>query len=314
MKTLAAFTLSFFALSAVAQQSAPVAAPHPAATDSQKIVATVNGELITRAKLDSLYAGIGSQLRVQYERSGGKMAFLDNYVAKRLMIQEALKSGFDKRPEVQQALEAARESALFDRYIRDVITPQTITGADVRKYYDEHMTEFATPEMVKVRHIVITTNGKSKDQALLAIRSAAAEIRRNLPDPRDPRAQTDGEKQILISRFAEAARKYSEDGSAQAGGDLGWQAKGVLDPKFEDAAFHIEPGRVSGAIETSFGFHLILVEEKKPAGTRSFAEVQNDIREFVTAQRAAEVMGSVKRLTNELRASSKVSLYPENVQ
>ena len=75
-----------------------------------------------------------------------------------------------------------------------------------------------------------------------------------------------------------------------------------------------KPMTMSGIVESQFGYHLIFVEGKKPAGTESFAEAKADIREFLMAQRAADVMGTVKRLTNELRASSKVAFYPENVK
>ncbi len=279
--------------------------------DSQKIVATVNGEVITKAKLDALYSNMGTQMRAQYEKAGGKMAFLDNYVAKRLLIQEAVKSGFDQKPEVRASLDAARESALFDRYVRDIVGAQIVTEGDLRKYYDEHKSDFATPEMVKVRHIVMTPQGKTKEQALQKIQQIASEIRQGVPGAV---TQTAEAGRILLSRFGEAAQKYSEDGAAPSGGDLGWQSRGSLDPKFEEAAFNIKAGVMSGVIETSFGYHLIFVEDKKPAGTQPYEAVRADIREFLLAQRAADVLGSVKRLTNELRASSKVALFPENMQ
>ena len=105
-RIITVLVLTLIATVAVAQQPAK---------EAEKIVATVNGEVITKAKLDMLYANMNSQMRAQYDRAGGKMAFLDNYVAKRLLLQEAAKSGFDQRPEVQAAAEAAKESALFDR-------------------------------------------------------------------------------------------------------------------------------------------------------------------------------------------------------
>jgi peptidyl-prolyl cis-trans isomerase C len=281
------------------------------ADESQKIVATVNGEVITKAKLDALYANMGVQMRSQYEKAGGKMAYLDNYVAKRLLIQEAIKSGFDQKAEVRATLEAARESALFDRYIRDVVAADIVTESDLRKYYDEHKSDFATGEMVKVRHIVVMPQGKTKEQALQKIQQVVAEIRQGV---RGEMAKTPEGERILLSRFGEAARKYSEDGSASSGGDLGWQSRGSLDAKFEEAAFNMKTGVMSGIIETSFGYHLIFVEDKKSAGTLPFEEVRADLREFLLSQRAADVMGTVKRLTNELRASSKVALFPENVR
>lgn len=307
--TLMAAVTLFAATAAFAQATT---APAPAATpDDQKIVAVVNGELITRAKLDALYNGMTAQMRAQYDRSGGKMAFLDNYVAKRLLIQEALKSGFDKRPEVQGAMEAAKESALFDRYVKDVVAAPIVTDAEVRKYYDEHKSDFGVPEQAKVRHIVISWNNKPQPQAMDIIKQVATEIRAGAPSPRDETAES---QKILLARFEAAARRYSEDGSAPSGGDLGWVSKGSLDKNFEEAAFNMKPMTMSGIVESQYGYHLILVEDRKPAGLEPFDEAKADIREFLITQHSADLMGSVKRLTNELRASSKVSFYPENVK
>ena len=294
-----------FATAAFAQPATP------AASEDQKIVAVINGEVVTRPKLDALYNSMTAQMRAQYERSGGKMAFLDNYVAKRLLLQEAMKSGFDKRPEVQGAIEAAKESAIFDRYVKDVVAAPIVTEAGLRKYYDEHKSDFATTDTAKVRHIVITWNNKSKPEAMDLIKRAATEIRAGAPSLRDPSPEA---KQILLSRFTAAARKYSEDGVAQSGGDLGWVAKGTLDKNFEDAAFNMAPMTISGIVESQFGYHLIFVEATKPAGTQPYEDVRADLREFLITQHSADLMGAVTRLTNELRANSTIAFYPENVK
>ncbi len=294
------------AFASLAQTSAPAVN-----ADDQKIVAVINGEVITRAKLDELYSGIGAQMRAQYERSGGKMAFLDNYLAKRLLIQEAIKSGFDKRLDVQGAMEAAKESALFDRYVKEVVAAPIVTDAEVREYYDEHKSDFAQPEQVKVRHIVITWNNKPKQDAMDLIKRVAVEIRSGAPSPRDRSPENE---KVLLARFSAAARRYSEDGAAQAGGDLGWVSPGSLDKNFEAAAFALEPMSMSGIVESQYGYHLIFVEARKPAGTQPFEEAKGDIREFLINQHSADLMGAVKRLTNELRLSSKISFYPENIK
>lgn len=293
------------AIAAVAQPAAPARA------EDQKIVAVINGDVITRTQLDALYNNMAPQMRAQYERAGGKMAFLDNYVAKRLLVQEAMKSGFDKRPEVQSAIEAAKESAIFDRYVKDVVAAPVITEAEMRKYYDEHKADFAVPESAKIRHIVVTWNNKTKPDAMDIIKRAATEIRAGAPSLRDPSPEA---KQILLSRFMAAARKFSEDASAQSGGDLGWVSRGTLDKNFEDAAFNMSPGTISGIVESQFGYHLILVEGTRPAGTQRYEDIRGDLREFLIAQHSADLMGSVTRLTNELRARSKVAFFPENVK
>jgi peptidyl-prolyl cis-trans isomerase C len=299
------------ALPALAQAQSAAAVP-----DSQKPVAVVNGETITAGKLNALYAHLGVQMRDQYEKNGGKAAFLENYLRKRLVIQEALKAGFDKKADVQAEMEAAKESALFDRYVRDVVSANIVTDAAARKYYDEHPDEFTTQEQAKVRHIVITaqssgTMARSRDQALERIKMVSAELHTaNIIHGADPATAA----RLRLAHFIELAKKYSEDGVGPQGGDLGWVQKGQLDPKFEEAAFKLEKNVPSGIVETPFGYHLIWVEDRKPAGVQSFEEVKPVLREYLMTQHAADVVTNVSRLTNELRSSSKVSVFPENIK
>ena len=310
-RTLSAVIAALFALPLCAQ------APTPQTDDGSRVVAIINNEKVTQSKLDQMYSRAGAQMRSEYDKNGGKAAFLDNYIRKRLLIQEAVKTGFDKRADVQSAMESAKEGALFDRYVRDIVAAPIITDADVRKYYDEHPSEFARSEMVKVRHLVVVGNGagpnpKTKERAMELIQQIAGELLQKNAFP--PGVDPVGAARIRLSNFAEAARRYSEDGSAPAGGDLGWNGKGGLDPTFEEAAFNMRPGVVSGIIETRFGYHLIFVEDKKPAGQASFDEVKANIREFLFAQRAADVMEMVTKLTNELQSKSKLAVYPENIK
>jgi len=295
------------AVSAAAQQN-----------EAQKPVAVVNGETITAQKLDQLYTRMGAQMRQQYEKAGGKPAFLDNYIKKRLLVQEALKAGFDKRPDVQADVEASKEAVIFDRYVRDVVSESVVNDAAVRQYYDQHSDEFATPERIHVRHIVVTATdagpgAKSKEQALEIIKALAGQLHesnfasRSLKDPK-------AAEQLRINQFKQLARQYSEDASGANGGDLGWVTKGQLDPDFEAAAWALKPGMPSGIVETKFGYHLILVDEKQSMGVESFQEAKASIREFLMSQHASEVMETVTRLTNELRANSKVAVYPENIR
>jgi parvulin-like peptidyl-prolyl isomerase len=87
-----------------------------------------------------------------------------------------------------------------------------------------------------------------------------------------------------------------------------------MDAAFEEAAFGVRPGTLSGIVESAYGYHLIFVEAKKPAGTEPFDAVQGDLREMLIAQQTTAVVDSLKRLTNELRASSKIATFPENIE
>jgi Parvulin-like peptidyl-prolyl isomerase len=266
-----------------------------------------------------MYVNLNAQMRKQYDDNGGKGAFLENYIRKRLLIQEAVKSGFDKRPDVTAAIESARESTLFDRYVRDVVAAPIVTDSETRSYYDAHPDDFATPEKVHVRHIVITdiASGpaqKTKEDALARIEKVVAAIRAS--DVLSAQGTTDPATlaHFRVVHFSEAAKKYSEDGSAESGGDLGWIVKGQSDPEFEKAAWNMKPGTLSGIIHTKFGYHLILVEDRQPVGTEPFESVQSTIREYLLTQKAPDVMGIVTRLTNELRANSRISTFSENIK
>jgi peptidyl-prolyl cis-trans isomerase C len=321
-RTLLLLSLAVLALPLVAQETPAANAPSVTTTaaaspTADPIVAILNGETITASKLDSMYARLAPAMREQYNATGGKAGFLDNYLRKRLLVQEALKAGFDKKPDVQAEMETAKESALFDRYVRDVVSSQVVKDSDVKKYYDEHPDEFTTPERVKVRHIVIIGNGagphpKSNEQALEAIKKVATELhaKSGSVHAADPAAAA----RIRGSYFAEMARKYSEDGAAETGGDLGWVVKGQLDPQFEAAAFKLDPGVPSGIVETRFGYHIILVEAREPAGHESYERVKPVLREYLLTQHATEVMATVTQLTNQLRATSKIAIYPENIR
>ena len=102
MKCFLALSLVIAALPVAAQEKPAPA--HPA-----KQVAILNGEIITAERLDHLWNNMGVAIRDQYEKAGGKAAFLENYLRKRLVIQEAIKSGFDKRPDVIADIDSARD-------------------------------------------------------------------------------------------------------------------------------------------------------------------------------------------------------------
>jgi EpsD family peptidyl-prolyl cis-trans isomerase len=312
---------SAFAQQAPAAQSAPAPQSTAAAVadDSKRPVAVVNGETITVEKLNRMYANLNTQMRANYDQNGGKGALLENYIRKRLLLQEAFKTGFDKRPEVVATVESARESALFDRYVRDVVAAGIVTDKDVHDYYTSHPDDFATPEKVHVRHIVVAvTNAgpapKTESQALDKISKIAAELRAEDVSTAMGKPDLATLVKLRIAHFADAAKKYSEDGSAESGGDLGWMSKGQLDPGFEAAAWGLKPGVISGIVHTKFGYHLILVEGKEPAGMEPFDAVKNGVREYLMTQKATDVVNAVARLTNELKANSRISVFPENIK
>ena len=312
MKRLATLLLVAGASLPILAQQQP-ASPKP----QDKIVAQINGETITQSQLNDLYDSLNFQVRQQYERAGGKAAFLDNYARKRLLLQEAMKSGFDKRPEVQEAVNAAKESALFDRYIKEVVSQQIVTDEMVRKYYDDHHDDFNEPEQVKAYHIIVMYNGtgpkpKTKEEAKAEIEKVAHELHERAKEMTPVNEAQRG--RLMLTAFNDAAKKYSEDGTAEHGGDLGWFGRGKMDKTFEDVTFGLKPGTMSEPFETRFGYHIVFVEGHKAPRVTPFDEEKQSIREKLIGEHTGDIMQTVQRLTDELKSSSKVALYPENIR
>jgi peptidyl-prolyl cis-trans isomerase C len=305
-----------FTIALIAAAALPLLAQQ-AANGDDKIVATLNGETIRQSQLDRMYNGLSVQMRGQYDQAGGKEKFLEVYLSKRLLIQEALKQGFDKRPEVQQAIDAAKESTLFDRYVRDVVASSIVTEQMVREYYANNPDQFGEPEKVKARHIIIMYNGagpkpKSKDTAAVQIENIAQRLGEQAWKVKD--ADKAAQAKAFEQNFIAAAKEYSEDGVGKDGGELGWFAAGTMDPKFDEIAFATPPGTMSKPFETRYGYHLVFVEDHKPAGKVPYEEARTAIREKLLSEHTAQIMTAVQQFSNQLRNDSKVAVFPDNIQ
>jgi peptidyl-prolyl cis-trans isomerase D len=123
---------------------------------------------------------------------------------------------------------------------------QSITEAEARAWYDSHTSEFRVGEQAVVDYVRVSKAATALD---------SSEARQDLEDIRT--AVLEG------TDFAEEARHWSDDPSADRGGDLGFFARGEMVPEFDQVAFSLEPGQVSEVFATPFGYHLVKVEEKK---------------------------------------------------
>ena len=152
----------------------------------------------------------------------------------------------------------------------------TVTDQDLQVYYDQHRDEYRVPEQVKVSHILIKTplpapGAREDEKAVAAARAKAEGVLKEVKAGGD---------------FAKLAEKYSEDpGSAKSGGELGWIGRGRTVPEFEKAAFSLGKGQTSDLVKSSYGFHIIHVEDKQAAHLKTLAEVKSEIEEKVKQQK-----------------------------
>jgi peptidyl-prolyl cis-trans isomerase D len=155
----------------------------------------------------------------------------------------------------------------------EVLRPtMTVTPAEVEAEYRNNMARFATPEQVRASHILFKTEGK--DAA--AVEKAAQAVLARVGAGED---------------FAALAKQFSEDTSAANGGDLDFFVHGGMVKPFSDAAFGQDVGEVSGLVKSEFGFHIIKTTDKRPATTRTLAEVRPQLEDqikFAKAQTEAQ--------------------------
>ena len=178
------------------------------------------------------------------------------------------------------------------RYV--VIDPDQVRAevkvdeAELRQYYAQHLSDYRVPDRVRVAHILFKTTGKSPAE-VATIEKTAADVLNQI------RAG---------GNFGELAKKYSEDSTAQAGGELGWLVHQQTVPEFDSMAFSLKPGEVSGLVKTVYGIHILKVEEKETAHLQTFEEVRNSIEVEIMKQRVADAQAKLATtLETQLKAN-----------
>lgn len=192
----------------------------------------------------------------------------NNLIIRRALAAKAHAEGLDKDPAIQAAIRIARDRVLSDALFAkmDAANKPSTQAVDklAQANYKSNPTRFERPAETSARHILIkaeTPDAKAKAEKILAQLKGGAD-------------------------FATVAREVSEDpGSATAGGELGYQPKGAMVAPFEAAVAKLEkPGDLSEPVETQFGYHIIKLEGRRPAGIRSYDEVKVVLRREVEAK------------------------------
>jgi len=275
--------------------------PLLAAHVEDRIVAVVNSDLIMLSDVKRELAP--EQARISRQHRGDELAqrlqmaeymALTKMIERRLQLQEAKARGVDvSDQEVKQAVEQMKRQGetvdtsnpLNARNVRDQLTLLKVVDREVRsgvmvgdsdmkRYYQEHRDRFALPEEYTLSQILIQPRSSDGTaEALAKARRVMAELKR-------------GEK------FEDLALQHSDGPNASRGGRLGLVRQGELLPAIERAIAPLVPGGISDIIESSEGFHIIRVEEKKPKQFRPFEEVKFEIQGLVFQQKSEDVFQS----------------------
>lgn len=169
---------------------------------------------------------------------------------------------------------------------KKVSEPEEPSDEEVAEFYEENKDQFVQPERVKARHILIGFEEDDSEEDKEKKQDEIEEIRAKI-------VEEDVD-------FSEMAKEHSTGPSASAGGELGEFSQGQMVPAFEEVAFSQEVGEVSEPVETQFGYHLILVDERSSEETVSLEEARERIKEHLMQQaQQEEVEEYIKTLRDE---------------
>lgn len=242
----------------------------------KKVVAEVDGEEITK---DELYNLLLAQSGPQVLDALIVEKIVDSEIEKKdiKITDEDIQAEIDEMKEYyggeEQFTMALAQAGLTEEdmktdinmnlRLKALVDPyMDISDDDMKAYFEENKDEFGEQEQVKASHILV------EDKAL------AKELKAKIDEGAD---------------FAELAKENSTDpGSKDSGGELGFFGKGQMVPEFEAAAFSMKAGEISKPVQTSNGFHIIKVEEKKEAKEATFEDSKEEIKDIVAEEQMGE--------------------------
>ena len=281
------------------------------------VIATVNGEIITRADFEQKLAREAQAMegapRTPEQVAPYKQALLDTMMTHRLLLQAASAASvtvtseevdrrvlalsseypagtFDEALAQSQTSRAAlirttREGLMIEKLLQqEVFSRIAVTEEQIRRYFEEHSDDFTEPEQVHGQQLVV----KGLDEA--------KRIQQQL---------WQGKK------FSDLARRYSLSADGKVGGDLGFFAKGQLPPAFDEVMFRLAPGSTSEVVSTEYGYHLFKVLEKKPSRRRELTEVRASIEKRLLSQLHAEAQ---QQYTDRLKAKAEIRINGDTLQ
>jgi peptidyl-prolyl cis-trans isomerase C len=261
-----------------------VLAPPAAVIPADRVVIQVGDVKLTSGQIGQILDAYPESQRV-FVNGPGRAQFIDQVVRVLLLAEEGRRRKLNETEAYRNQLTYSSDGILANQTDAEIKRQVAGDEALLRGYYEAHKSEY---QQIHVRHILIRMQGSpvtlppgQKDLTDAEALAKAQEIRQKLVQGAD---------------FAELARTESNDGgSSSKGGDLGFLKHGQTVPSFEDAAFALADGELSQPVKTSYGYHLIRVEERKP--TRTFEDVRPELEKTLGTEASRKFVDDLKSKT-----------------
>lgn len=246
---------------------------------SKKVLAVSAGHEITEKELNDLIANYPKEQQVYFANPQAKNELLEQLIGFHLFSKMAEDNKIKESKEYKETLAKMELELASHMAATSVLEKVTIDEAEIKAYYDANASQFTTSEQVKAKHILVEEEATAKHIA---------------------------EEIAGGKSFEDAAKEYSTCPSKERGGDLGYFGAGQMVPEFEKAAFEGAAGEVIGPVKTQFGYHLILVEDKKEKEVLPLEQVRTQLETTLLQQKKQTVYAdTVKELENKYGVERK---------
>ncbi len=258
----------------------------------QQINAVVQGTAFSPKAVAARISALNQQVREVQELSFTPQTFRSQVKPTEAMIEEY----YAKHPTQFEQPETI--TAQFVVFNPDIVESRIeTTEAEIKAFYEQNQARYRSDEQRRASHILINAGREAAAADKAAARAKAEklleQVRKNPSD------------------FAKLAKENSQDpGSAERGGDLDFFGKGMMVKPFEDAAYALKEGEISGVVQSDFGFHIIRLTAIRPATVRPLAEVKANIIDELRRQQAGKKYAEMAETFTNMVYEQSDSLKP----
>lgn len=254
----------------------------PLQAQAQEVLASVGDATLTWQDLLEMVGGEANADVLQVTNDLEAMELLQSWVREELIVRAAENQSLDNDPMVQEALAQARRQILIEAYLQRVMEDIQVSQLEVENYIATWEESYGLE--LELRHILVDDT------------NLATAVLSRLRAGQD---------------FAALAEQYSLCPSSQDGGELGWLRRGEAAIAFEEAAFSLEDGGLSGVVETPMGYHVIQRLDSRPLSDPLGGQelLQMVAMQLTTEAQQAEILDQIDQLEQQYQ----VNTYPERL-
>jgi len=229
-------------------------------------LAVVNGKPVPSSRADAMIKQMAAQ--GQQDTPQLRAMVKEELINREILMQEADRQGLTNSPEVKSQMDMARQSIVIRALVQDYVKKHPVSDADMKAEYDKFKAQAGDKEY-HARHILVENEEDAK--GIIAKLKAGA-------------------------KFEDLAKQSKDPGSAANGGDLDWAPPTAFVKPFSDAMIALQKGQVTETpVKTQFGYHVIKLEDSRPAKVPSFEEVKPQIAESLQQQKLQAYQQELKK-------------------